>query len=177
MPAKTPKVKIRENAPRPNVAPVLPPTPIPKLRPNRPLPVKSLQKAAKAFNNFSLSRFPKGETPSNYVLHAQAKVPSAVNAVQRKAMTQQVDSLAARHPANPGITVALPADVIATLLPSFNAAAGTVDLTELLGVLRKRMQGTDFYASGNPTLNRVVQDSALLSQVQAYIDAIKAGGA
>jgi hypothetical protein len=73
--------------------------------------------------------------------------------------------------------VALPDAVIAELLPSFNVAAGTVDLTELLGVLRQRMQGTDFYASGNPTLNRVVQDFALLSQVQAYIKAIKAGGA
>jgi hypothetical protein len=175
MPANTPKVKKGKTAP--NAAPLRPPVLIPKPRPNRPLPVKSVQHAAKAFKNFSLSRFPKGETPSNYVLHAQAKVPSAVNAVQRKAMAQQVDSLAARPLANPGITVALPDAVIAELLPSFNAAAGTVDLTELLGVLRIRMQGTDFYASGNPTLNRVVQDSALLSQVQAYINAIKAGGA
>jgi hypothetical protein len=78
----------KENAPRPKAAPLPPPTPIPKLRPNRLLPVKSVQNSAKAFKNFSLSRFPKGATPSNYVLHAQAKVPSAVNAVQRKAMAQ-----------------------------------------------------------------------------------------
>jgi hypothetical protein len=148
----------------------------------RPLPVKSVQRAAKAFKNFSLSRFPNAATPSNFVPHAQIRNPAAVNEVQRTSMATQVAAIAAKAAiaANPppilGMTVALTAANLKKLLPNF-AKTGEVDLTELLDVLKKKLQGTEFYASGNPTLNRVVREAALLSQVQAYIKAITAGGA
>ena len=146
-------------------------------RMRRPLPAKSVEKAAKAFSTFSLSRFAKGATPANYVPHAQAKSPSAVSAVQRKSIATQTVALAANPPPSAGLTLALPPASLAQMLPSLDTNAGTVDLTELLGVLQQNLQGTHFYASGNPTLNRVVQDSSLLSQVQAYIQGIKTGGA
>jgi hypothetical protein len=134
-----------------------------------------VQKAANAFKNFSLSRFPKASTPANYVPAAQAKMPSAVAALQRKSMTVQTAALAANPPPTLGLTVALTAQSLSEFLPSLNASAGTVDLTELLGALQQNLRGREFYASGNPTLNLVVQESALLSQVQAYISAVKAG--
>lgn len=174
MPAKTPNAKIPNNPPQktaPHAVPAVPP--FPKL--SRPLPAKSLKKAASAFKNFSPSRFKEGATPSNYVSPSQAKVPAAVHAVQRKSIAWRVTALAAAPPANPGMSVALPEALLTALLPSFDAAAGTVNLTELLGVLRQRMRGTEFYANGNPTLTRVVQDSQLLSQVQGFIEAIKTG--
>jgi hypothetical protein len=146
-------------------------------RAQRPLPAKSVQKAVNAFKNFSLSRFAKGATPANYVPAGQAKTPSAVAAVQRKSMATQTVALAANPPQSLGLTLALSTADLAQLLPSLDAKAGTVDLTELLGVLQQNLQGAQFYASGNPILNRVVQDSSLLSQVQAYIQAIKGGGA
>jgi hypothetical protein len=197
---KTPKLKVQKKAPSPNLQeappnvkgqkgsanpaparaaapPPKPPAPAPVLPVRKPLPAKSVQKAATAFKNFSLSRFAKASTPSNYVPAANAKVPSAVAAVQRKAIVANVATLAAKAPNGPGLGLALPSAQMASLLPSLDAAAGTVDTTELLGVLRQRMPGTELYASGNPTLNRVVQDSQLLSQVQARIAAIKKGGA
>jgi hypothetical protein len=63
------------------------------------------------------------------------------------------------------------------LLPSLDSNANTVDLTELLGALRRNLRGKEFYTSGNPTLNLVVRDFALMSQVQGYINAIKNAGA
>jgi hypothetical protein len=162
---------------KPLRAAVRPAKRIPKLLINRPLPTKSVHKATKAFKNFSLSRFPVGAVPNNFVPTGQAKVPAAVHAVQRKAIVRRLVSMANSSPiAAPGLTVALPDKLMQSLLPSLDAAAGVVKVSELLGALRQQMRGTDFYAVGNPTLNRVVQDSALLSQVQAFINAIKAGG-
>lgn len=193
MPARRPNHKVRKNALSPNIPkaqanpnpappPALAAAPPPKspapaqvLGVRKPLPAKSVQKAANAFKNFSLSRFAKTSTPANYVPAAQAKVPSAVAAVQRKAIAAQVTTLAGKAPNGPGLSLALPSALISSLLPSLDANAGTVNVTEFLGVLRQRMSGTEFYASGNPTLNRVVQDAQLLSQVQALIAAIKAG--
>jgi hypothetical protein len=183
-----PKIDVHKPPVTPAAAPASPvrpaaalapksPASSPALRVKRPLPAKSVQKAANAFKNFSLSRFADGSTPSNYVPAAQAKVPSEVAAVQRKAIVANVATLVGKGPNDPGLGLALPSAQLASLLPSLDAAAGTVDTTELVGVLRQRMPGTELYASGNPTLNRVVQDSQLLSQVQARIAAIKKGGA
>lgn len=145
------------------------------LRVKRPLPAKSVEKAANAFKNFSLSRFAQDGTPANYVPAHQAKVPSAVAAVQRKSATTQMAALAANPPRTLGMTVALTPASLAALLPSLNAKAGTVGLTELLGALQQNLRGKEFYAAGNPTLNLVVQNFTLLSQVRAYINALKAG--
>jgi len=136
-----------------------------------------VQKAANAFKNFSLSRFAQNATPANYVPAPQAKVPAAVAAVQRKSVTTQISAMAANPPRTLGMTVALTPTSLATLLPSLNANAGTVGLTELLGALQQNLRGKEFYATGNPTVNLVVQNFTLLSQVQAYISALKAGTA
>ncbi len=153
-----------------------PPKPIPRTAARRPLPAKSVKNAARAFQHFSLSRFPAQAVPAHFVPPKEVRNSTAVQAVQRRAMARQVNTLAARAPASPGLTLALPPALIAKLLPSFDGAAGTVELGDLLGALRQRMRGTDFYTVGNPTLKRVVQDGQLQSQVQAFIDAIKAGG-
>jgi hypothetical protein len=145
-------------------------------RMKRPLPAKSVEKAASAFSTFSLSRFAKGATPPNYLPHAQAKNPSAVSAVQRNSMATQTVALAANPPQTLGLTVALTPKSLAASLPSLDAKANTVDLAEVIDVLRQNLRGKEFYAtSGNPTLNLIVNGSALLSQVQGYISAIKAG--
>jgi hypothetical protein len=197
---KTPKPKIQKKAPSPNIQkgppnvkalkgpanpaparaaapPPKPPAPAPALRVRKPLPAKSVQKAANAFKNFSLSRFAKASTPANYVPAANAKVPSAVAAVQRKSIVANIATLAAKGPNGPGLGLALPSKQMTLLLPTLDAKAGTVDTTQLLGVLRQRMPGTELYASGNPTLNRVVQHAPRVSHVQARIAANKQGGA
>ena len=150
-------------------------SPSPTLRVKRPLPAKSVQKAADAFKKFSLSRFAQNATPANYVPAAQAKTPSAVAAVQRKSVTTQIAALAANPPRTLGMSVALTPTSVAQLLPSLNAKTGTVGLAELLAALQQNLRGKQFYATGNPTLNRVVQNFTLLSQVQAYMSALKAG--
>ena len=144
---------------------------------NRPLPAKSVQEAVNAFKNFSLSCFAKTSIPPNYVPAAQAKSPSVVMTVLRKSMTAQTAKLAANPPGTPGLTVALTAASLRKLLPSLDTTTGTVQLSELLGALKQNLRGTEFYASGNPTLNRVVRNSGLLSQVQAFIGSVKAGAA
>jgi hypothetical protein len=73
------------------------------------------------------------------------------------------------------MSVALTPTSLAQLLPSLNAKTGMVGLTELLAALQQNLRGKQFYATGNPTLNLVVQNFTLLSQVQAYMSALKAG--
>ena len=155
--------------------PLKSPSPNPTLRVKRPLPAKSVQKAADAFKKFSLSRFSQDARPANYVPSAQVKTPSAVAAVQHKSVTTQIAALAAAPPRTLGLSVALTPTSLTRLLPSLNAKTGTVELTELLAALQQNLRGKQFYATGNPTLNQVVQNFTLLSQVQAYISALKAG--
>lgn len=154
--------------------PLKSPSPSPTLRVKRPLPAKSVQKAADAFKKFSLSRFAQNATPANYVPAAHAKTPSAVAAVQRKSVTAQIAARAANPPRTLGMSVALTPTSLAQLLPSLNAKTGMVGLTELLAALQQNLRGKQFYATGNPTLN-LVQNFTLLSQVQAYMSALKAG--
>lgn len=149
----------------------------PALRVERPLPAKSVQKAARAFKNFSLSRFTGTRTPANFVPAGHPKTPSTVAALHRKSMMAQTEARASNPSQNLGITVALTEASLGRLLPSLDTKTGTVKLDELLGALKQNLRGTEFYASGNPTLNLVMQDSELLSQVQAYINAVKAGTA
>jgi hypothetical protein len=149
--------------------------PLPRRGTRRPLPAKSLHNAATAFKNFSLSRFAPGATPANYVPTGQAKTPSTVRTVQRKAIARQLTTVAGMAPTNPGLTLALPSAVMKSLLPSFDGK--TVDVTELLNVLKQRLPGTELYTSGEPTVTRIVQEAQQLAQVQAFINAIKAGDA
>jgi len=170
-PAGAPAVAVRAA----RALPPKSPSPSPTLRVKRPLPAKSVQKAADAFKKFSLSRFAQNATPANYVPAGQAKTPSAVAAVQRKSVTTHTAALAANPPRTLGMSVALTPTSVAQLLPSLNAKTGTVGLAELLAALQQNLRGKQFYATGNPTLNLVVQNFTLLSQVQAYLSALKAG--
>jgi hypothetical protein len=154
--------------------PLKSPSPSPTLRVKRPLPAKSVQKAADAFKNFSLSRFAQDAAPANHVPAAQAKTPSAVAAVQRKSVTTQIAALAAAPLLTLGMSVALTPTSLTRLLPSLNAKTGTVGLAELLAALQQNLRGKQFYATGNPTLN-LVQNFTLLSQVRAYMSALKTG--
>jgi hypothetical protein len=139
----------------------------------RPLPAKSVAKAAKAFKNFSLSKFAKAATPANFVPAKQVKNPTVVQQVQRKNIVQSLAAAQRAVPVNPGMSLSMPTAMIGNLLPSLKA--GTVKLSEVLTLLKSRMPGTEFYADGNPTVSRLATQSALQTQVQSIIDAIKAG--
>jgi hypothetical protein len=139
----------------------------------RPLPAKSVAKAAKAFKNFSLSKFAKAAPPANFVPAAQAKNPAAVQQVQRKNMVQSLAAAQRAVSVNPGMSLSMPTKMIGNLLPSL--AKGAVKLSEVVSLLKSRMPGTEFYADGNPTLSRLATQSQLSTQVQSIIDAIKAG--
>jgi hypothetical protein len=128
------------------------------------LPAKSHAKANSAFKNFSLSKFAGNPTPSNHVPAGEKVVE-----VQRKVITQRVRTLSQAGTSNQAMTIAFPPATIQKLLPSFNARAATVDLNDVMTLIAKNMHGTEFYSSGNPTLNRL----ALQAQVRQIIDTIK----
>jgi hypothetical protein len=149
----------------------------------QPLPAKYFHRAAKAFANFSLSKFPKkrseharqehkagsvDSTPSNYVPHPKIKDPAAVQAVHRKIMTHQLSALQKANTLNQGMTLTVPKATIKELLPSYNEKKGTVNLSEMLNLMRQKMKGTEFYTRGNPTLNRLT----LQSQVDQIIKSV-----
>jgi hypothetical protein len=69
------------------------------------------------------------------------------------------------------MTIALPAKTLSDLLPKY--ATGQVDLDDVLKLLEQNMTGTEFFANGNPTLNRL----AIQAQVQQIIDDVKRGTA
>ncbi len=133
----------------------------------RPLPRASVEKAHKIFKSFSLSRFAKGSLPPNHV--GEGKHPAAVQAVQRKIISQQIKTFNDSEATNQGMTLALPAGEIKNLLPSYSEKAGTVELSDVLTLLMKKMKGTEFYSNGNPTLNRL----ALQLQVDKIIQSVK----
>jgi len=69
------------------------------------------------------------------------------------------------------MTIALPDATLKQLLPSLNTKAGTIDLADVLSLIQKNMGGTEFYANGNPTLNRI----AVQAKVQQIINSVKQG--
>lgn len=132
----------------------------------RPVPAASVAKAKKAFKNFTLSRFAGNGTPSNYVPLGQNPAEA-----QRQIISQHLENLTSADLPARGITIALPEDTIKKLLPSFNAETRTIDLGEVIDLIQQNLRGTEFYANGNPTLNRL----GIQSQVQQIIDDIKQG--
>jgi len=130
----------------------------------RPVPAASVAKAKKVFKSFSLSKFAGNGTPSNYVTAGQSPAET-----QRRKISQHLDNLNTADAPTRAMTLALPDATIKKLLPSFNAKAGTIDLGELMSLIQQNMKGTEFYAKGNPTLNRL----AIQSHVQRIIDSVK----
>lgn len=131
--------------------------------PNLPgtVPTQSVSKARVAFKNFSLSKFPNGAAPSNYVSSGQS-----ISAVQRQGQINQLKSLDA---SGRRLRVALSDSELKQLLPSFDGK--TVALTDLMDLIQKKMRGTEFYVAGNPTLARL----AVQSRVNDIISAIQSG--
>jgi len=143
------------------------------LAPKVVLPAKYWDKAEKVFEKFSLSRFTQDSRPATYVPRLKENDPQAVRDVQRKLITQQIKALPNADALNPGMTLGLTPAEMKKLLPSFDKDAGTVELSELLALLRQKMKGTEFYATGNPTLNRLALKSKYRAQARAIIDAIQ----
>lgn len=146
-----------------------PPQATPSPAPNGSLPAKSMDRADAVFKNFSVSRFPKGAKPASHVDPAHG--PAAVHAAQRQIMTQQLNQLSAMDAPDGGMTLALPESEVKKLLPSLNADAATIELSDVLKIIAQHMRGTEFYANGNPVLNRL----ALRSRARELITAINQG--
>jgi hypothetical protein len=142
---------------------VLPSTPVA----SQPIPIASVERAQKAFGNFSVSKFATKALPPNHV--GNRKDRSAVHAVQRAIIVQHINQLNDSDSPNQGMTIALPAKTMQKLLPSYDEESRTIELGNLLSVMTKRMSGTEFYCKGNPTLNRL----ALQSKVDKIVQAVK----
>jgi hypothetical protein len=92
--------------------------------------------------------------------------------VQRKVLTRQIQTVKNEPYVNRGMTLALPDSMLKQLLPAARTK-GKVELGDLLDVMKQRMTGTELYARGNPTLNRLSAESNLQSQAQDIIRSIK----
>jgi hypothetical protein len=133
-------------------------------RPGRRIPAKSAMKAKKAFAKFSLSKFNGKPMPPNYV--AAGENPAAA---QKRLIVSHLKDLTKKDTSNRAITVSLPSKEIKRLLPSFNQKAGTIDLDDLMALIERNMKGTEFFANGNPILNRL----SIQSQVEQIINSVK----
>jgi hypothetical protein len=133
----------------------------------RPVAAASVAKAKKAFNSFSLSKFAGDALPPHYVAPGQSPAEA-----QRRKISQHLDTLKNAVAPTRAMTIALPDATLKELLPSLDTKAGTIDLADVMSLIQKNMGGTEFYANGNPTLNRI----AVQAQVQQIIDNIKQDG-
>ncbi len=131
---------------------------------NRAVPASSLAKAKKAFSSFSLSRFAGDVLPSNHI--AAGQNPAVV---QRRIISQNIETLSKASAPSRAMTIALPAATIKQLLPSYDAKAGTVDLSDVMNLIQQSIRGTEFYSYGNPTLNSL----AVQSQIQQIMASFK----
>jgi hypothetical protein len=137
----------------------------------RSVPPQSQRRAAAVFKDFSASRFSGGGQPASYVDPGGG--PAAVSAAHRRIMARQLEQLAAADAAAGGMTLALPAAEIGRLLPSIDTDAATVDLADVLTVAAQQLRGAEFYARGNPVLNRI----ELRSRARALMATLNAHGA
>jgi hypothetical protein len=123
------------------------------------LAAESVKKAQERFNNFSLSKFSVAAMPPNYVPHMR-ELPAAERAAhvqefQRKKIEQQLKQPGKVDSPNLGLKLAVPADAVAKLLPSYSEKESTLELSELMDLVHKQMRGTEFFNRGNPTLTRI----------------------
>jgi hypothetical protein len=109
------------------------------------------------------------------VAPAHVADPKAVQTLHRDLIARQISDWKKVAPVNPGMTLALPTSALSQLFPSYNQKAATIDLTDLLSGLRRRMSGTEFYTAGAPPLIQSAAQSQRQAQVQAIIDSIKKG--
>jgi hypothetical protein len=119
-----------------------------------------------AFKSFSLSKFADGAAPANYVARGRNAAQT-----QQALIAQAIKDSDNLDASDSGLTVALPPDTLKQLLPGLNAQGGKAELADVLRLFEQRMSGTEFYANGNPTLNRL----AVQSQVQQIMDSVTGG--
>ena len=139
-------------------------------------PPKSLERAAKVFENFRLSRFAADAPQTNYVDRLKRKDPAAVQALQRTSITQQLEKLPEPQTQNPGMTLSFPLDELGETqksLPGLQHNGGDIQLDDLLKYVQGRMNGTDLSPSGNPALRRLTAETQFRSQARAIIERIK----
>jgi hypothetical protein len=139
-------------------------------------PPKSVERAAKAFENFRLSRFASDAPPANYVDRLKRKDPAAVQALQRTRITQQLEKLPEAHTQNPGLTLSFPVDELGETqksLPGLRDNGGEIELGALLKYIRGRMNGTDLSPPGNSAMRRLTAETQFRSQARAIIERIK----
>jgi hypothetical protein len=131
------------------------------------IPPKSVEKAKSAFSNFTLSKFAGNAPPPNYVTAKRS-----LAAVQKQAISNAIDTLQSSTP-NRAITLALPSADVKKLLPSFDAKSGSVQLSDVLGLVQQRMSGTEFFARGNPTLNRLAVEATAQQILDSFMKDLK----
>ena len=73
-----------------------------------PAHLNSLQKAVKAFENFSLSKFAKDEVPENYIDPRNVHDPKAVQDAQRDLISRHLRKLPDTDTRNSGVTITFP---------------------------------------------------------------------
>jgi hypothetical protein len=88
--------------------------------------------------------------------------------VRKSVVSKAIDTLESST-TNRAMTLALPSADIEKLLPSFDPKTGRVQLDDVLTLIQQRMGGREFYANGNPTLNRL----SLEANVQQIFDDFK----
>jgi hypothetical protein len=153
----------------------------PTSRLTSPAHLKSAQKAAKAFENFSLSKFARGKTPKNYIDTRKVNDPKAVKPktlreVQKELISRQLRKLPDTDTQNSGITITFPLaklEEVKKVLPGMGQHGGKVKLDDLLTYLRGRMNGTTFYSRGNPMMKRLTAEVQARSQARAMIERVK----
>lgn len=140
--------------------------------------MNSVDKAADAFANFSVSRFGRSAVPSNYLDRRKVNVkdPAAVLSVQKDLINRQLREVSQIDARNPGMTLAFrksDLEGIARSLPGLQANGGKIELEDLLAFLRARMNGTNVFANGNPVARRLTTENEFRSQAQAIIERIR----
>ena len=159
-----PKVSVTASAVKPS--PSRRPKKTTALRLKARVPAKSISKAKAVFKSFNLSKFAGKELPPNYVAAGKDHKP-----VQKRGMLQKLSDLKGQPNPNAGMTIALPTASFQQVLPKLNQKAKTIDLTDLMTFVQQNMRGTQFFANGNATLNRL----SIRSQVQRILGLQKEG--
>jgi hypothetical protein len=128
------------------------PDAVPLDRPLGPLDlIRALaaSRAAAAFQGFSLSKYRDQPPPATHVPAGGDRA-----AIHRTVMEEALRQLRGFDASSRGLTLALrPATL--NVLRSYNADAGTVDATDLMTLLDRYRQGTEFYSQGHPTVTRL----------------------
>jgi len=140
--------------------------------------LKSVQKATKAFENFSLSKFAKEKLPENYIDPQRVHDPKAVHDAQKGLISRQLRNLPDKDTRNSGVAITFPVaelEKIKKALPGMSEHGGEVKLDDLLTYLRGRMNGTTFYSCGNLAMKRLTAPMQARSQARAIIERVKNG--